>query len=165
MSKDYVTITDRLVAILTAERTGKLSEDLPTPVKAVRKGQYIPEPNQDKPVVCVRLARTGIEYVIAGNQTRCLRLKFIISGGVQTTTQAETHDQIVTLLANVEQVLENYASDSPYWSAGSTGWVWPHEDEAGADYALVTLEPGQSVVMGHFVLQWACSVRVGRDAL
>lgn len=165
MSTEYKGITDQLKSVLNARRTTKLSENLSTSLVAVKKGQYVPGDTADKPVLYLRLKRSAVVKEMAGHQSRLERLKFILSGACVSDTQEAAIDDATNLFNNTTHVLENHANEAGYWTAGSLSWESEHEGDEGADYGEIEIEPGPNRTIAHFTLLWACSVKIGVDAL
>lgn len=164
MSTEYKEITDRLVAILETHRNGKLSEDLSADVVAIKKGQYTPGDASVCPTVYARPARTGLIAELSGKASRLVKMKFMVSGSCMGDTQAEAIDDAQCLMNNLEHVLENYSTETNYWSGGMLGWS-SDLDEDGTDFNGFDIEPSQNRVSAHFTLMWSCDVRIGTDSL
>ncbi len=167
MATEYKDLTDQVVSVLTAEASDKLTENVTGSAVTVKKGRYVPREASAKPIVYVQLGRPSLIRCMAGNQKRDERLKFIITGATQAsgvTAQEDAYDDCVNLMNNIQHVLENNANNGDYWSGGSLAWD-SGEDESGIDFGEITLDPGGSVVTGHFTLMWACNTRIARDSL
>jgi hypothetical protein len=165
MSQEYKAITDRIISILKAYQSGKLSEDLSQDVTDVRKGQYIPTGQTDKPIVFVRFRRPGAMAGLAGGKVRQERGMFVISGATWASTQDDACDEATNLLNNVEQIMQNHAAESGWWSGSHFGWGYSEQDASPAVFADVFIEPSQDGCIAHFQMLWSCDFRIATDTL
>lgn len=165
MSTEYKTISDRVIAVLNAERTDKLSENVTSSVTAVKKGQYTQGDNAVKPIVYVRFRRSAVISEMAGGASRLERLMFFITGATRGTTQEAAVDDCTNLMNNVENVLANYPTDSGKWGASYFGWGYSESDENPEVIGEVGIEPGQDSCIGHFQLFWSCDVKITTGVL
>ncbi|MDO8681892.1 MAG: hypothetical protein Q7N50_00225, partial [Armatimonadota bacterium] len=156
MAQDYTQIVDRLRDVLTAERTDALSDDLSTPVTAVKIGQYVPSATSDKPIVYVRLISVATVADMAGNMSRLGRINCLISGAVAITKiaqeadhQEESHNDGCNLMNNIENILMHYGTDT-LWSGGHLGLGQSSDDDNPERYGELTPEPGGELSGYHF---------------
>jgi hypothetical protein len=165
VSTEYKTVCDRVIAILEAERTDALSDDLTTGVTAIEKGQYVPTSSSAKPIVYVRLRRTGVIADLGGGQSRMERLMFAISGAARGDTQEEAQDEAMNLYNNIERVIANYPADSGYWGGSYFGWGYSGDDGRPEEFGEFEVDPGTDGAIVHFQMLWSCDVRIATDAL
>lgn len=165
MSTEYKLVTDRLIAILDEQRVIKLSENLSTPVTAVKKGQYTPTARDEKPIVYARANIPSLIADMAGGLSTTRRLKSLISGATRADDQDTAMDDATNLVNNLEHVLLNHANESGYWNAGRLGYGYSEDDRQPEDFAQFSPDPGQEGCVVHFTLLWSCDIRVGLDLL
>jgi hypothetical protein len=162
MSQDYKTITDNLIALLEAERTDKLSEDMADPVASVKKGQYMPTGTSDKAILYACFRRSGVVSDLAGGMRRRERLMFLLSGGISAATQESAHDEGTNFINNIQQVLMRNSSNG-YWSGGMLGWGFS-DDEANPELSSEYIpDPGTNICTGHIKILWSCEVTINLE--
>lgn len=167
MSTQLSGIDSKVVAVLSAERTGKLSEDLGegVVVQGVSLGDYTLNHSSEKPLVRVAPGRIGYIRVLAGNLHHDVRLKYRITGAVEATAQEAAYAGASQLLANVLMVLGAHSSEPGYWSGAGPGWRYPVEEESGEDVVEYGMDVGSEKVIVHFRLYWSCNARLTQEAI
>ena len=164
MSNEYKSITDKFIDILDTYKATSLSDDMSTPVDAVKKGQYVPMESARKPAVYCRIEVPAFAADMAGGLSRDIRLVMLFSGSVSNADRETAWDDCMCLMNNVENILQHYSHVDGYWSGGHLGFKEGDYDNP-EDYGRMDADSGTDGITVHFWLRFSVLVRINREDL
>lgn len=162
MSTDYKQLTDHIIDLFEAVMATDLSDDMSQNVKAIKKGQYVPESSGNRAIIYIRPEVPALVSDMAGNLSREDKIVYLISGSVCSDNRDTAWDDVQCLFNNIQQLLMNHGHESGYWAGSHLGYR-EGDYENPEEYGQFGADSGTDIITVHFWLRWSICVRINRE--